>query len=556
MSATARKVKRWERPNDRVPAFVERWGRGPFFVTMVALGVATAGLSVWFWPLGVLVGLGTLVFGFMGYTDITQSHHTILRNFPVLGRLRYFFESVRPELRQYFVESDQEENPYSRERRAVIYQRAKDVLATMPFGTRHDVYGVGYTWIAHSLQPKHPPESAGRIMVGEGRCKQPYSCSIFNISAMSYGSLSTNAVLALNRGAKMGAFAHNTGEGGVSPYHLEPEGDLIWQIGTGYFGCRTDDGDFNPEMFAAMATKPNVKMIEIKLSQGAKPGHGGILPAKKVTPEISEIRGVPMGKDVLSPPSHKAFSTPRELVEFVGRVRELSGGKPVGIKLCIGHPSEFLAIVKAMVELGDGPDFITVDGGEGGTGAAPLEFSNSVGSPLRDGLLFVHDALRGAGIRNQVKIFSAGKIATGFHVLLQLAWGADACNSARGMMFALGCIQALKCNSNKCPAGVATQEPRLVQGLDVMDKSHRVASFHAKTVESVLELCGAAGLETPVDLRREHIAHRISATEVRTFGETFPELPERAFVEGTAPASLQEQWDRASADDFCPPSSC
>ena len=351
----------------------------------------------------------------------------------------------------------------------------------------------------------------------------------------------------------MGGFAHNTGEGGVSLYHLEPGGDLVWQIGTGYFGCRDDEGNFDRDKFAATATKPNIKMIEIKLSQGAKPGHGGILPAKKVTEEVAKIRHVPMGKDVLSPPSHGAFSTPRELILFVAELRELSGGKPVGFKLCIGHPSEFLAIVKAMVELGEGPDFITVDGGEGGTGAAPLEFSNSVGSPLRDGLLFVHDALRGAGIRDQVKIFSAGKIATGFHVLLQLALGADACNSARGMMFALGCIQALKCNSNKCPAGVATQDPRLVQGLDVDDKSYRVASFHDKTVESVLELCGAAGLETPVDLRREHITHRISPTEVRTFGETFPELPERAFLEGSAPSALQQYWERASADHFCPP---
>jgi glutamate synthase domain-containing protein 2 len=509
------------------------------------------GLAAVAWPAAVVLGGLTAVFAIMGLRDLSQPHHTILRNFPVLGRMRYLFESIRPELRQYFVESDQEENPYSREKRSIIYQRAKDVLATTPFGTQANVYGVGYTWIAHSLVPKHPEASAGRITVGEGRCSQPYSSSIFNISAMSYGSLSNNAVRALNQGAKMSNFAHNTGEGGVSPYHLDPGGDLVWQIGTGYFGCRTADGDFNPEMFAETARKPSVKMIELKLSQGAKPGHGGILPAKKVTEEISKIRGVPMGKDVLSPPAHTAFSTPRGLVEFVTKLRELSGGKPVGIKLCIGHPVEFLAIVKAMVETGEGPDFITIDGGEGGTGAAPLEFSNSVGAPLRDGLLFAHDALRGAGVRDQVKIFSAGKIATGFHVLLQLALGADACNSARGMMFALGCIQALKCNSNKCPAGIATQDPNLIRGLDVQDKSHRVASFHDKTVESVLELCGAAGLETPVDLRREHIAHRISATEVRTFGETFPLLPEGALLNGSAPASLQSQWDRASADAFC-----
>ncbi len=553
MSADGRKLKKWERPGARVPAFVDRWGRVPFFVVLAVMVAAAVGMLVVSWPVSVLLGAVAIAFGAMGFADISQESHTILRNFPVLGRLRYFFESVRPELRQYFVESDQEENPYSREKRSVIYQRAKNALATMPFGTRADVYGTGYTWIAHSMVPKHPEPAAGRILVGEKRCKHPYDSSIFNISAMSYGSLSKNAVLALNTGAKLGGFAHNTGEGGVSPYHLEPGGDLVWQVGTGYFGCRAEDGGFSAEKFVETAKSPSIKMIELKLSQGAKPGHGGILPAKKVTLEISKIRGVPMGKDVNSPPGHSAFSTPRGLIEFVTKLRELSGGKPIGIKLCIGHPSEFLAIVKAMVETGEGPDFIAIDGGEGGTGAAPLEFSNSVGAPLRDGLLFAHDALRGAGVRDDVKIFSAGKIATGFHVLKQLALGADACNSARGMMFALGCIQALKCNSNKCPAGVATQEPRLVHGLHVDDKSLRVASFHDKTVESVLELCGAAGLESPVDLRRSHLTHRVSPTEVRTFQETFPLLPERALVDGTAPEALQKMWDDASADNFCPP---
>lgn len=553
MSATTREPKKWERPGARVPAFVDRWGRVPFYVVLAVLVAGAAGLFLVAWPAGVVLAVVAVAFGAMGFADISQQSHTILRNFPVLGRMRYFFESVRPELRQYFVESDQEENPYSREKRSIIYQRAKNVLATTPFGTRADVYGTGYTWIAHSMVPKHPEPSAGRILVGEKRCKHPYDSSIFNISAMSYGSLSSNAVLALNAGAKLGGFAHNTGEGGVSPYHLEPGGDLVWQVGTGYFGCRGADGNFDAEKFVETAKSPSIKMIELKLSQGAKPGHGGILPAKKVTPEIAKIRGVPMGQDVNSPPAHTAFSTPRGLIEFVTKMRELSGGKPIGIKLCIGHPSEFLAIVKAMVETGEGPDFIAIDGGEGGTGAAPLEFSNSVGAPLRDGLLFAHDALRGAGLRQDVKLFSAGKIATGFHVLMQLALGADACNSARGMMFALGCIQALKCNSNKCPAGVATQEPRLVEGLHVEDKSLRVASFHDKTVESVLELCGAAGLESPVDLRRSHLTHRISPTEVRTFQETFPLLPEGALLDGTAPEALQKMWSEASADNFCPP---
>lgn len=550
MTATAGpKVKRWERPGDRVPAFVERWGRVPFVVTLVLMIATVAGLAI-LWPPAAALGVFAVVFGVLGFKDLTQTRHSILRNFPVLGRLRYFFESVRPELRQYFVESDQEENPYSREKRSIIYQRAKDVLSTVPFGTKLDVYGLGYTWLSHSLQPTHLPPEEGRIMIGEGRCTQPYSCSIFNISAMSFGSLSTNAVLALNKGAKLGDFAHNTGEGGVSPYHLEPGGDLIWQIGTGYFGCRGADGNFDADKFVKTVSSPSIKMVELKLSQGAKPAHGGILPAKKVTPEIAEIRGVPMGKDVNSPPAHTAFSTPREMIAFVARLRELSGGKPVGIKLCIGHPVEFLGIVKAMLETGDGPDFIAIDGGEGGTGAAPIEFSNCVGMPLREGLMFAHDALRGAGLRDSVKILSAGKIATGFHILLHLALGADGCCSARGMMFALGCIQALKCNSNKCPAGVATQEPRLVQGLVVGDKATRVASFHDKTVEAVLELCGAAGLRSPSELARHHINQRISATEVCTMEETYPPLAVGSLVDGSANPKLLAQWSAATADHF------
>jgi len=548
---TGPNVKRWERHGDRVPAFVERWGRRPFLVTLGVM-VLVVGLLVWaWWPAVVLAPL-VLLFGVMGISDMRQTQHTILRNFPVLGRVRYIFESVRPELRQYFVESDQEENPYSREKRTIIYQRAKDVLDTMPFGTRRSVYEPGYAWLSHSLVPRHPAEGADRLLVGDVRCSQPYLASIFNVSAMSFGSLSTHAVRALNLGAKRGGFAHNTGEGGLSPYHLEHGGDLVWQIGTGYFGCRTEDGRFDPEKFAERSRLPSVKMIEIKLSQGAKPAHGGILPGKKVTEEISRIRGVPMGKDVISPPAHSAFGTPRELVAFAAQLRELSGGKPVGIKLCIGHPIEFLSIVKAMAEADDGPDFLTIDGAEGGTGAAPVEFSNSVGAPLRDGLMFAHDALRGAGIRDDVRLFSAGKIATGFHVLHHLALGADACNSARGMMFALGCIQALKCNSNTCPTGITTQEPHLVEGLVVEDKAVRVANFHRKTVESVLELCGAAGLDSPAMLRREHITQRVSPTEIRTLAETFPLLPVGCLVDGTAPPALARHWELASPDRFRP----
>lgn len=547
------KLKRWERgAAERVPAFIEKWGRGPAAVVVIGGAALAGGLGFLWWPAAVLVGAPTLWFALAAFKDVTQTRHAILRNFPVLGRMRYVAESVRPELRQYFVESDQEENPYSREKRSIVYQRSKDVLATLPFGTRRDVYRAGYEWINHSLEPKHPPPEAARLLIGEGRCEQPYDGSIFNISAMSYGSLSANAVLALNQGAALGGFAHNTGEGGVSPYHLKPGGDLIWQVGTGYFGCRASDGGFDAERFSENARRPTVKMIEVKLSQGAKPAHGGILPGEKVTKEISEIRGVPMGQDVLSPPGHRAFKGPKGLLEFVTRLRELSGGKPVGFKLCIGDRVEFMAIVKAMVETGMTPDFIAVDGAEGGTGAAPLEFSNSVGTPLSDGLTFVDNALRGANQRDQLKLISAGKITTGFHILHQLALGADGCNSARGMMFALGCIQALKCNSNKCPAGVATQDPKLMKGLDVDDKAVRVANFHNKTVESVLELTGAAGLEHPAALRRHHLVRRVSITEVRDLGFVYPHLPRGALLDESAPEIYRKWWGLASADSFQP----
>jgi glutamate synthase domain-containing protein 2 len=508
--------------------------------------------AAWLWTPAWLFGFVVLPFVAAGVQDMVQRRHAIRRNFPVLGRLRYLFESIRPELRQYFVESDQEANPFSREQRAIVYQRSKLALSTLPFGTRQDVYERGHEWISHSLAPQHPDPASAFIIVGASRCKHPYRASLFNISAMSYGSLSANAILALNQGAKLGGFVHNTGEGGISPYHLEPGGDLTWQIGTGYFGCRTPEGRFDESMFRDNAARESVKMIEVKLSQGAKPGHGGILPAKKVTEEIARIRGVPLGRDVLSPPSHSAFEGPRGLITFLAKLRELSGGKPVGFKLCLGNPIEFLSVLKAMIELDEGPDFITIDGGEGGTGAAPLEFSNSVGAPLRDGLIFIDDALRAAGLRDGVKLFSAGKIASGFDVVHQLALGADACNSARSMMFALGCIQALKCNSNHCPAGVATQDPQLMQGLVVEDKATRVANFHAQTVGSVLELCGAAGLRSPEHLRRYHIMHRTDEGPVLNLGAIHPSPPAGALLRDEAPADFQRLWDLASADRYRP----
>ncbi len=546
-----RYIHRWERNADRVPAFIEKWGLWPFLLLGFGQVVVVAGLTNLWWPSAIL-GLPVIVYFVAGIKDYTQTRHAILRNFPLLGRARYLAESIRPELRQYFVESDHEQNPYSREKRSIIYQRAKSVLDTLPFGTRRDVYATGYEWINHSLEPKHPAPETARILIGEGRCEKPYSASLLNISAMSYGSLSKNAIRALNKGAKMGNFAHNTGEGGISPYHLEHGGDLVWQVGTGYFGCRAADGGFDAEKFKVNAQRESVRMIEVKLSQGAKPAHGGILPGKKVTPEIAAIRGVEVGKDVNSPPGHTAFKGPTGLLEFVTKLRELSGGKPVGFKLCVGHPSEFMAIVKAMMKTGLMPDFITVDGGEGGTGAAPLEFTNSVGAPLTEGLRLVHNTLVGAGLRDQLKLLSAGKIATGYHIMHQLCIGADACNSARGMMFALGCIQALKCNSNHCPVGVATQDERLMRGLDVDDKADRVRNFHDKTVESLLELTGAAGLDTPADLHPELLIRRTSQTAVQPVSDLYPTLAWGCLVDDDCPDHYRRWWDAADPESFTP----
>lgn len=488
----------------------------------------------------------------LGYADLLQKKQTIRRNFPVIGNFRYLFELIRPEINQYFVESNIDGKPFSRERRSLIYQRSKGVTDTVPFGTQQDVYAANYEWVNHSIAPKPYLHEAPRIKVGGKDCKQPYLASMFNISAMSYGSLSRTAILALNKGAKIGGFYHNTGEGGLSPYHLEPGGDLCWQIGTGYFSARADDGTFSEEKFQKRAILPQVKMIEIKLSQGAKPGHGGILPASKVTKEISEIRDVPMGADVISPPGHSAFDTPEGLLQFVKKLRDLSGGKPVGFKLCVGKKREFFAIVKAMMSTGILPDFITVDGGEGGTGAAPLEFSNSVGTPLSEGLVFVHNALVGAGFRDEIRIIASGQVMTGFALLSKMALGADMCNTARGMMFALGCIQALRCNNNTCPTGVATQDPSLYKGLDVGDKSVRVAHFHRATVHSFLEVLAASGLSHPRDIRPWHIQRRVSPSEVRHYGEIFDFLSPGALLEETLPATYARAWVQASASSWDP----
>ncbi len=523
--------------------------RNLFWAVSVAL-LATVALVQRVWPPAVwsLVVIVPLIL--RGIADVVQTKQAIRRNYPVLGHMRYILELIRPEINQYFIESNSDGKPFSRNDRSIVYQRAKGEVDTLPFGTQRDVYATGYEWINHSLAPTHVAAADSRVLVGGPDCTQPYSASLLNVSAMSYGSLSKNAILALNGGARIGGFAHNTGEGGLSPYHLSPGGDVIWQIGTGYFSCRTRDGRFSLEEFTKRAALPNVKMIEIKLSQGAKPGHGGILPAQKLTPEIVEIRGVEPGKDVISPPAHTAFSTPIGLLEFVQQLRVASAGKPVGFKLCIGKRHEFLGIVKAMLLTGITPDFITVDGGEGGTGAAPLEFSDSVGTPLNEGLSFVHNALVGANLRDRIRIIASGKVNTGFQMATKVALGADMCNAARAMMFALGCIQALRCNTNACPTGVATQNPALVNGLHVGDKADRVARYHAETVKSFLEVIGAAGLPHPGALKPWFILKRVSAMEIKSYADIYPQLEPGALLAESVSGSMARAWQAASAHQF------
>lgn len=473
-----------------------------------------------FWWMFILIVLMIL----LGYADLIQKKHSIKRNFPIIGHLRYLLEKVRPEIMQYFVETDTEGRPINRIFRSIVYQRAKNVNDTTPFGTQMDVYEAGYEWMNHSIYANQVTNSSKdpRVLIGGPDCKLPYAASLLNISAMSYGALSKHAILALNKGAKLGGFAHNTGEGGISTYHLKHGGDLIWQIGTGYFGCRNEQGYFDEEKFKKNALLDNIKMIELKISQGAKPGHGGILPASKNTPEIATIRGVNPFTDVISPPCHTAFSNSIELMYFIKKMRHLSNGKPIGFKLCIGKKNEFIDICKAMISTGIKPDFITIDGGEGGTGAAPVEFSNSMGMPLRDGLAFAFDILTGYDLKKDIKIIAAGKIFTSFHMVKTMALGADLCNSARGMMLALGCIQALQCNTNKCPVGVATQNKSLMNGLDPQNKAVRVYQYHKSTIHSFTELLAASGISSPQELSRQHINRRVTMNKVMTYQEIYP----------------------------------
>ncbi len=490
----------------------------------------------------------------LGIRDVTQPKHAILRNYPVLGHMRFLFEGIRPEIRQYLIESDQDEQPFSREQRSLVYQRAKGQEDKRPFGTQETVYEAGYSWLTHSVEPTHFADTDFRVLIGGPDCKQPYNASLYNISAMSFGSLSANAILALNTGAKEGGFAHDTGEGGISRYHREPGGDLIYEIGSGYFGCRNDDGTFNPDKFAKQAAADQVKMIEVKLSQGAKPGHGGMLPASKITPEIAEARDIPMGQDCVSPAAHSAFSGPVGLMEYLGQLRELSKGKPVGFKLCIGHRREFMCLVKAMLETGIIPDFIVVDGSEGGTGAAPLEFSNHVGMPMVEGLTFVHNTLRGAGIRDKIKVGAAGKLVSAFDIARALSLGADWCNSARGFMFAVGCIQAQACHTNHCPVGVATQDPLRQRALDVDSKSKRVARFHANTLKALGEMAGAAGLQNPSDFLPYHFMARKGDGQMTEAADVYGYLPNGFLLEGISDDhGFTERWHRADAHSFAPP---
>ena len=519
-------------------------------LTVLSL-IALIGWSGWF-------VIPFLVFGalsLLGLRDVRQESHSVLRNYPVLGHIRFLMEKIRPEIRQYLLEDDQDEEPFSRDQRSLVYHRAKGQEDARPFGTKKRVYEGGYSWATHSVQPTHIEDTDFRITVGNTACKQPYSASIYNISAMSFGSLSGNAIKALNMVAKEGGFTHDTGEGSVSRYHKEGGGDLIYQVASGYFGARAEDGSFDPEKYAKTATLPQVKMIELKLSQGAKPGHGGMLPAGKITEEIAEARGIPMGEDCISPAAHSGSSTPIEMCEFLGQLRDLSGGKPVGFKLCIGHQREFMCMVKAMLETGIVPDFIVVDGAEGGTGAAPLEFANHVGMPMVEGLTFVHNKLRGAGLRDQIKLGAAGKIISAFDIARALALGADWCNSARGFMFAIGCIQAQACHTNHCPVGVATQDPLRTRALDPVHKSARVARFHRDTLEALGETTGAAGLSNPSGFLPHHLMQRQSDRSMVQGNKAFPYLPEGFLLDDDAEDyhGCKDRWSRADAKTFNPP---
>ena len=522
-------------------------------LNLVVLGaLASAALGATINPLYYWGLAGFAPLALVGVYDLLQPDHAILRNYPIIGHFRYIFESIRPEIRQYLIEDDRDRTPFSREQRAVAYRRAKNVMDKQPFGTIRDVNAPGYAWIAHSMRPIEIADHDFRVEIGGPDCGAPYSASVLNISGTSFGAVSANAILALNKGARAGNFAHNTGEGSISRYHRKYGGDLIWQIATGYFGCRTPEGRFDSEAFARKAAEPQVKMVEIKLSQGAKPGHGGVLPKAKISAEISHTRGVPRDRDCVSPPGHSEFNTPLELCGFIHKLRTLAAGKPIGVKLCVGHRYEFLAFVKAMLESGVTPDFITIDGGEGGTGAAPLELTNHVGVPLTEGLTFVHDALVGAGLRERIKLGASGKIITAFDFCRIFTLGADFVMSARAFMFSLGCVQARSCHTNKCPTGVATQDFWRRRALNVRDKAERVSFFHRNTLRAVAEMLGAAGLAHPRELRPEHLHFRHETGQVVRGDEEFGRIAPGALIRGEVNGTMAREWRRAQAESFLP----
>lgn len=514
--------------------------------TLISLPLASH--YPWLW----VPALVALALSLLGCYDLLQKRHAIRRNYPILGNVRYFVESIRPEIRQYLLEGDEDSLPFSRVQRSLVYARAKNQGAEKPFGTLLDVYQDGFEFISHSMQPAACPEPEHfRVQIGGPQCQKPYSASVFNISAMSFGSLSANAVRALNQGAKRGGFYHDTGEGSISPYHREFGGDLVWELGSGYFGCRTPEGRFDAQRFAEQAQDAQVKMIEIKLSQGAKPGHGGILPQHKITAEIAQTRGVSQDQDCVSPAFHSAFSTPLELLAFIAQLRDLSGGKPVGFKFCLGHPWEFMGIAKAMLKSGILPDFIVIDGAEGGTGAAPLEFTDHIGVPLREALLFVHNTLVGINLREHIRLGASGKIISAFDIASMLAIGADWCNSARGFMFAIGCIQSQSCHTNKCPTGVATQDPLRQRALVVPDKASRVYNFHRNTLKALAEMLAAAGLSHPSQLQARHLVRRMSATEIKLFSQLHVFLKPGELLDGSFTGEFYcRMWDMAQAETF------
>jgi len=503
------------------------------------------------WAPGHIISVVLGSYVVVGLYDLWFSPHTLNRLYPVAAYIRYGLEFIRPEIRQYFIAGDTEELPFSREQRDLVYRRAKGLDDTQPFGTEHDITSNGWLGAAHSIAPTTVRDETKRVVIGSEGCTQPYSAARLNCSGMSFGALSANAITAINKAAKLANFYHNTGEGGLSPYNRQG-GDIVWQIGTGYFGCRNGDGSFNPEAFKQTANLEQVKMIEIKISQGAKPSHGGVLPAAKVSQEIARIRLVDMGKDVISPPGHREFNTPGGLLDFVVRLRELSGGKPVGFKLCIGRKYEFLAICKAMRATGITPDFITVDGAEGGTGAAPVEFSNRLGVPCLEATNFVHNCLVGTGLRDKIRVISSGKTATGFEIVTKLAIGADVVNAARTIMLSLGCIQSQSCNTNKCPTGIATQDPVRGKALDVESRHPRVARFQQRTLHSALEIIGAMGLDDP-DKLFPHLIWRRGADGLNQhFDDVFPMLPANALLGEQIPENWVQDWNLSSAESFAP----